>query len=407
MTKIFLYTSIYPFGEVAESFVYDEAKEAIRNGFDLTIVPVKKAAHVRDLPTGVHLDKSICDMDLITRVRAFLYIFSLKRLNYFFREETIFSKICVLKDIIKYLYAANLVYIDLKKKGKVQDSCVFYSYWMSYPPIAFAYYKTKHPQTKHKFISRGHASDIYIKEDIYYPLRNYVVGSIDLVCVISNYGKEYLQSLYKNNREKFELFRLGVKDNYIEKKETADNRRIEIVSCSTIIDRKRVDLVFKSLNKYADNHSNIQIHWTHIGDGILRSDLEEEIRRSDLSSNFTIELKGNLENHEILSLYKNNKYHCHILLSKQEGIPVALMEAIASGIPILATDVDGVSEIANDETGALLSVNFKQEEFNYALDEILNNNNALSISAYNYFKLNYDEKTNYNQFFTRIKQLIN
>ena len=40
----------------------------------------------------------------------------------------------------------------------------------------------------------------------------------------------------------------------------------------------------------------------------------------------------------------------------KEGIPVSIMEAIVS-IPIIATDVGGVSEIVNEETGLLVNKN--------------------------------------------------
>ncbi len=405
MENIYLYTNIYPFGEVAESFVYDEAKEAVQSGIRLTIIPVNKADVVRELPENVYLDRTICDFGLLTKLKAFIKIFSIGCLKQVFKEESFFKKGFILKDFIKYLYAANLVYIDLEQRAHEEEPSIFYSYWMSYPPIAFAFYKCYHPNTPHKFISRGHASDIYVRKDVYYPLRNFVVDNIDLVCVISDYGREYLKSLYGSNENKFELFRLGVYDNYNNNK-SVNTGRIEIISCSTIIARKRVNLVFESLKNYAQSHPQLSINWTHIGDGPLRNDLQNNISQTSLPSNFTLELKGNLDNHEILALYRNKKFHCHILLSIQEGIPVALMESIASGTPIIATDVDGVSEIANNSTGALIEVDFEQKDFNAALDKVIINNKSLSDSAYLFFKSFFDAKTNYTRFFARINQLV-
>ncbi len=44
-----------------------------------------------------------------------------------------------------------------------------------------------------------------------------------------------------------------------------------------------------------------------------------------------------------------------VLTSLWEGIPVSIMEAMASRLPVIATDVGGVSEIVvNNETGILV-----------------------------------------------------
>ena len=58
----------------------------------------------------------------------------------------------------------------------------------------------------------------------------------------------------------------------------------------------------------------------------------------------------------LVDWYRRNRVDLFISLSSSEGLPVSMMEAISFGIPILATDVGGVSEIVKRATGRLVSV---------------------------------------------------
>lgn len=43
-------------------------------------------------------------------------------------------------------------------------------------------------------------------------------------------------------------------------------------------------------------------------------------------------------------------------MSDSEGIPVSIMEAMSFGIPVIARNVGGMSEIVNEENGLLLEM---------------------------------------------------
>ena len=142
----------------------------------------------------------------------------------------------------------------------------------------------------------------------------------------------------------------------------------------------------------------------HIGGGPLLDELRQNTQEHQ--PNLSVELTGTLNNSDILALYRKNYFDCFILLSASEGIPVSIMEALSSGIPIISTNVGGVPEIVTKETGYVLDKDFSQSDFDVALDGIITNT-ALRETSYGFFKQKYEAETNYRDFYSRVTNIIN
>lgn len=125
-----------------------------------------------------------------------------------------------------------------------------------------------------------------------------------------------------------------------------------MVSCSYLLPVKRLNLVIQALQQ-----ADFPLRWTHIGSGPL----EDEIKQlaSQLPEYVNTEFLGQMDNIAIMEYYKRNDISAFINVSSSEGIPVAVMEACSFGIPIVATDVGGTSEVVqNGENGYLLAADF-------------------------------------------------
>lgn len=400
MREIVIYTSYYPFSKMSESFLIPELKVALEHEVHITIIPINKDSYQRKVLPGIIVDRSICDRSVKGIIAAIIGIFrfvpSLKSKDFQWG-----FRVKLLADLIKYLYAASLVYNDIKIRANNSHNNIYYSYWLSYAPIAFAFHKIHFPNSSHIYIARGHGSDIYgAKIGIYYPLRCLVFSQLDKIFIISKYGKQFISALFPENANKIHLARLGV---YSNKAEHSKGDVIRFVSCSSVIPLKRVDLIFRSIYNFAIKHSEYAIEWIHIGGGPLLSSLRDAISHQK-ASNLECSLKGTIDNKEILQYYRDNNISAFVLLSTTEGIPVSIMEAISSGIPVIATNVGGVSEIVNNETGFLLDKNFVQKDFDDACLKIILNNEQLSKSAYNFFLSNYEAEKNFKDFY---KQILN
>jgi len=101
----------------------------------------------------------------------------------------------------------------------------------------------------------------------------------------------------------------------------------------------------------------VPFHCQIVGGGDLKPDLEKRIRQHELQG--LVELAGPKTQEEIAHLL--GQANCYVQPSvimpsgKMEGIPVALMEAMASELPVVATDISGVPELVREgETGWLV-----------------------------------------------------
>lgn len=95
-----------------------------------------------------------------------------------------------------------------------------------------------------------------------------------------------------------------------------------------------------------------QVHLTLAGDGVLRPDLEGLVGELDLGAEVT--LLGAVDHTELLGLYAAGRFDAAVLASLHEGIPVALVEAMAYGLPVVGTDVGGVGELLAGDAGLLV-----------------------------------------------------
>jgi glycosyltransferase involved in cell wall biosynthesis len=93
-----------------------------------------------------------------------------------------------------------------------------------------------------------------------------------------------------------------------------------------------------------------------VGDGPLRADLEARIARLELGD--AVSLRGAVPHEEIPGLLAGATAVVQPSVTQadgqMEGIPVALMEAMACGVPVVSTRLSGIPELVQDGEGGLL-----------------------------------------------------
>ncbi len=115
----------------------------------------------------------------------------------------------------------------------------------------------------------------------------------------------------------------------------------------------------------AREHSDLVV--VVAGDGPLREDLVKRAQRSAADVRFM----GWVD--DLPRLYAS--LDVVVLTSRNEGTPVALIEASAAGRPVVATDVGGVSDVVRDGYTGILVPPMDVAAVSAALDDLLRNPN--------------------------------
>lgn len=117
---------------------------------------------------------------------------------------------------------------------------------------------------------------------------------------------------------------------------------IQLVSVARLSPEKGILIAINALKLLLKDMPELKIHYTIIGEGPLRPAYEEYIKDNKLEEFVSlVGRKTSLEVRDTLEIS-----HLYLLPSVEEILPTVLLEAQASGLPIVATNVGAVSSMA-------------------------------------------------------------
>lgn len=404
--NLYLITSSFPYGIGEKTFILPELS-CLKEEYDITIISTASKQEYEDKENETKLDTDIkvlhidyvgCSkwVKVSKSLQALTNLILWKEIFIIFKErEKIISR---LYNAFGYFVYSSIFLEELKDKISINKDTVVYTYWYKIPTLAFARMKTK---VRFKLVTRAHGHDLY-NERVpcgRQPFREYMNHRLDSIFFISEKGFEYYKSNFSYDKymPNMHICELGV--NKGEKKEKVSKDFFELVSCSNVIPVKRVELIVEGLSILDDT---IKVKWTHFGDGILFCEIKK-LAKEKLQNkvNIRYSFKGQCENKEILNYYKRSNVDCFILTSESEGIPISIQEAMSYGIPIIATNVGGVSETF-EKNGVLLNANPKPQEIAEAISFLYSlSNEEIKVMRDNSFRLwseKFDAKKNTDKF---------
>lgn len=115
------------------------------------------------------------------------------------------------------------------------------------------------------------------------------------------------------------------------------------LSVGRLVARKNQDLIIHALHKLIEE--GIKARLVLVGDGDAKKECQKLIQ--DLNLENEIELRGYVDREKLPMIYQ--EADCFILASDNEGMSVALLEAIASGLPVITTNTGGALEIIGEK----------------------------------------------------------
>jgi glycosyltransferase involved in cell wall biosynthesis len=370
---LFLFSATYPYDAGAEQTFLDIEIRYLRQVFDRVIlVPRKCRGNRLKLPYGIEVDESYADsFDKVHVFSAFKNIFNFPPLYQEIRSlPWLLRYPMAIKRLFAFLIGAQTTkswVTEWFERNNVNPAdCLFYTYWFDQAAYGIGLLKQVQPQLR--LVSRVHGYDLY--EEVYYrppywPRRKATLSLIDRLFPDAQAGFNYLNERYPDFASVYEPALLGVSDPGFITPASVDNV-FRIVSCSMLVPVKRVDLLLEGIAFAARSRPDQQFEWHHFGNGESRLALQE-MANSSFPPNVKGYLPGYSTKKELMHYYEQNPVDVFVNVSASEGTPVAVMEAISCGIPVIATSVGGNLEITLERNGLLLDPDPVPEQIGNAL----------------------------------------
>lgn len=353
---LYIFTASYPFG-TKETYIKEELL-VLANKFDKIIIFPhyynNKDKTVRSVPKNVIVHEPALPISKGLRIyQAIKGLFLKPKLSLFLND---FCKNKIYKNsghvlswstaLIDYLSTIGSPVFNRVKKIKKSK---LYFYW----GVGWSYIILNLDKSNKSHI-RLHGGDVFLeRHNGYFPMRKVLFDTANILFPISSKLAVYLNERFLIPKNKIKVSYLGIKANKNLNKLTKKNS-IVLVSCSNAIKLKRIDMIIDALSLI----KVLKIEWIHFGDGPELNNLISYAKKK-LPKNINYIFKKRMPNIEILKFYNNNSIDAFVNVSKHEGLPFSIIEAMLYGIPCVATDVGATSEIVNVKNGELISENFK------------------------------------------------
>jgi len=177
-------------------------------------------------------------------------------------------------------------------------------------------------------------------------IANYAYHKADRVIAVSPALSKVIESNFKIDA----IYVPNIVDTSNFQYKEKNTRDFTFITVGNLIYRKRMDLTVEAFSKAFENVDNVKL--MVIGEGEERKKLEDIIKRDKLDKK--VVLKGRLDRNAI-SKYMNQS-DCFVLASRAETFGVVYIEAMASGLPVIATKCGGPEGFVNEENGILIPV---------------------------------------------------
>ena len=387
---LFLFTDKYPFGKTQESYIDNEIGYLTKVFRKVILIPVDSSG----IPRANIPGSEILNIHELVKANKWKLVFYVNLILKFLIVEKQNSKSAGLVFNIRKIFNAinysEAIELYMRKNNLKESDVVLYSYWFYHWSFVCSVFKYKHSSVK--AFSRAHLNDLYgeFNNDLFTISK---LKYLDKIFPISNHGKHYLESHFKQYHSKIETRYLGV-NNLGVNEVVYDSEKFVIVSCSAIRTEKRVEKIVETLS-----YINFQVLWIHFGDGPCMDLIKEACKK--LPKNITVDLKGFVPNNLVKEYYLNNQINLFLNFSSAEGLPVSIMEIISFGIPVMATAIYGTPEAVPDQVGILIDKDFEARDVANKITEFKNsgkNTATFRAGVRRFWETNFCAETNYTKF---------
>src|SRR3990167_1897069 len=203
------------------------------------------------------------------------------------------------------------------------------------------------------YVITAHAYDIYINPDIENLKEKFEYAT--KVITTTDYNKDYLSKLLgEEYGANIEIIRYGIDISRFSLNEKKPDGKVKILFIGRLVEKKGPTYAIEAFNKVWGKIPNIELRM--VGDGPLKDEVNELIHKLDLKGKVIL-LGAQPQSMVLKEMADADIFFLPSLTAEngdREGSPVSILEAEATGLPVVSTIHTGIPEIVVDgKTGFL------------------------------------------------------
>jgi glycosyltransferase involved in cell wall biosynthesis len=174
---------------------------------------------------------------------------------------------------------------------------------------------------------------------------------------------------------KWSLLYYGTDCNFFSRQfRTKSNNQFVFLQISSFAEKKGQEYSISAFSKFIKKNNNINCKLILAGEGDLKAEAEKRVKDLDLMSH--VDFPGLVNKSEAKKLMESADCFVHHSITSStrgdmEGIPNAIMEAMAMELPIISTFHAGIPELVEDGVNGLLVNERDVDAYAEAMNKIL------------------------------------
>jgi len=202
-------------------------------------------------------------------------------------------------------------------------------------------------------------------------IRNSLFKRADIItCTGSDYVKNStLADIYKKYPEKFKEIPFGIDTGRftppLQKKDNKIKKILFVGGLDKAHYFKGIDILLKATSELGIRNYELGI----VGDGDLKLQYEKQAKKLDITDK--VKFLGKVSDEELPKIYQQADLFVLPSINKNEAFGLVLLEALASGVPVIASNLPGVRTVFENGKQGLLCKPGNANDLKNKIEEIL------------------------------------